>query len=211
MKKRLTTGIRMGSFRVRFEKTTLGEVRRIASSGEIAHQGDAGESTYWLCYTNVTPTRVERVWIMAGEMDGPKHYVSHISAELISNGSPTTDCPALPNHMKPLSLDNGFWLNATEGATRAKFGAPSFQKGPWRSYDYQGKVPGNCESEGFDFVSWLLLHMNNGRVSSLTVGQTTRLLMETRGPTHHSTGRCAIKPRSAGEFKRVRRAWRVTS
>ena len=22
------------------------------------------------------------------------------------------------------------------------------------------------------------------------------------GPTHHSTGRCAIKPRSAGEFKR---------
>jgi len=29
--------------------------------------------------------------------------------------------------------------------------------------------------------------------------------------THHSTGRCAIKPRTAGEFKRVRRAWRVTS
>jgi hypothetical protein len=173
MKKKLSTGISMGSFRVRFEKTTLDEVRRVASIGDIAHQGDGGESTYWLCYTNVAATRVERVWVMADEMDGPKHYVSHISAELISNGSPTTDCPALPGHMKPLSLDNGFWLQATEGAARKKFGAPSFEKGPWRSYDFQGKVPGKCEGESFDFLSGLLLHINSGRVDRLTVGQTT--------------------------------------
>ena len=174
MKMKPSTGVKMGSFSVRFKKTTLDEVRRAASIGDIAHQGDAGESTYWLCYTNSTPSQVERIWIIAnGEMGGREHRITNISAELVPSESATTDCPALPNSMKPLSLDNGLWLNATVSAAKAKLGAPSYQKGPWQSYDYQGKVPGNCESDGFDLLSWLLLHFNNGRVNSLQVGQVT--------------------------------------
>jgi hypothetical protein len=174
MKKKPSTGVRMGSFSVRLEKTTLDEVRRAASVGDIAHQGDAGESAYWLCYTNSTPTQVERIWIIAhGEMGGREHRITNISAELMPNGSATSDCPALPTNMKPLSLDNGLWLNATTSAAKAKLGAPSYQKGSWRSYDFQGKVPGNCESEGFDLLSWLWLYFNNGRVNSLRVGQVT--------------------------------------
>lgn len=174
MKRKPSTGLRMGTFRVRFERTTLDDVRRAASVGEIAHRGDAGESTYWLCYTNLAPTEPARIWIVAhGEMGGPEHYVTNISAELLPKGNATADCPALPNNLKPLSLDNRLWLGASEGIALAKFGAPSYKKDAWRSYDFQGKVPGKCEGSGFDLVAWLLLHFKNGRINSLQVGQVT--------------------------------------
>lgn len=174
MKRKPSTGLKMGTFRVRFERTTLDDLRRAASVGEIAHRGDAGESAYWLCYTNLAPTQTERIWIVAhGEMGGPEHYVTNISAELVPNASATAECPALPNKLKPLSLDNRLWLGASEGAASAKLGAPSYQKGAWRSYDFQGKVQGKCEGGGFDLLAWLLLHFQNGHVNSLQVGQVT--------------------------------------
>lgn len=164
----------MGTFRVRFERTTLDDIRRAASAGEIAHRGDAGESAYWLCYTNISPRRVERLWVIAhGEMGGPEHFVTNVSAELLPDGSATPDCPALPNSLKPLLLDNHLWLGASEGAAHAKLGAPSYRKGAWRSYDFQGKARGNCEGGGFDLISWLLLHLEQGQVNSLRAGQVT--------------------------------------
>ena len=148
-----------------------GQVLRV---GEIAHQGDAGESIYWLCYTNVNPIRVERIWIIAhGEMGGREHLVTNISAEYLPNGRATTDCPALPEKMKPLSLDSQLWLNASATDARTRLGASSYQKGPWQSFDYQGKMRGNCEGEGFDVMNWLLLRFEKGRVNSLNVGQVT--------------------------------------
>jgi hypothetical protein len=173
LKARPSSGIRMGSFRVRFEKTTLDEVRHAASIGDIAHRGDAGESTYWLCYTNVALTRVERIWIIASEMGGSKHHVSHISAELVPEEGATRDCPALPDKMKPLSLESGLWLNASESNARKRLGRPSYKKGPWQSFDYQSKIPGNCEGGGFDFLNWVLLRFDGGRVNTVHAGQVT--------------------------------------
>jgi hypothetical protein len=174
IKQRPSTGLRMGTLSVRFEKTTLDDVRRAASTGVIAHRGDAGESAYWLCYTNLGITQVERIWVVAdGEMGGPEHYITNISAELQPNGGATADCPALPNSLKPLSLDKHLWLGASKADATTKLGAPSFQKGAWRSYDFQGKVPGDCQGGGFDRLASLLLHFQNGHVNSLQVGQVT--------------------------------------
>lgn len=174
MKSRPATGLNMGMFRVRFERTTLEDVRRAASIGEIAHRGDAGESTYWLCYTSAGKAQAERVWIVAhGEMGARAHHITNISAEVIPNGIATADCPALPNRLQPLSLDNRLWLGAPEGAALAKLGTPSYKKDAWQSYDFQGKVPGKCDGGGFDLSAWLLLHFQNGRVNSLEAGQVT--------------------------------------
>jgi hypothetical protein len=174
MKRIPSTGLQMGTLPVRFGKTTLDDVRRAASVGEIAHQGDAGESAYWLCYTSLGVTQAERIWVIAhGEMGGPEHYVTDISAELLPNGSATEDCPALPKNLKPLSLDNHLWIGASKGGATSKLGPPSFRKGAWRSYDFQAKVPGNCEGGGFDLSAALLLHFQNGRVNLLHVGQVT--------------------------------------
>jgi hypothetical protein len=102
-------------------------------------------------------------------MGGPKHFVTRVSAELLPNGSATADCPALPSHLKPLSLDGKLWL----GTPERKLGAPSYQKGAWRSYNFEGKAPGNCGGGGFDVLSWLLLRFKNGYVHSLHAGQVT--------------------------------------
>lgn len=162
----------MGSFGVEFEKTTLDDIRRSAHVGDIAHQGDAGESHYWICYTNLTATHVEKIWIIShGEMGGPEHHVTNVSATLSPDGAASKDCPALPASMKQVSLDKGLWLNASVKHAHAKVGPPSHIQGHWRSYDFQGKVPGDCGSEGLDLTSWLLLYFDNGHVTSLQVGQ----------------------------------------
>jgi hypothetical protein len=169
-----STGLRMGAFAVRFEKTTLGEVRRVASAGDIAQRGDAGERAYWLCYTNVGATQDERIWLVAdGEMGGAEHHVTDVSAELLPEGGATVDCPALPDKLKPVSLDNRLWLGASEAGATGRLGASSHPQGAWRSYGFRGKLPGKCAGGGFDLSAWLLLRFQNGRVNALQAGQVT--------------------------------------
>jgi hypothetical protein len=165
LKRKPATSLLMGTFQVRFEETKLDDVLRAASAGKIWSQGDAATSITWLCYTNLSATRVERVWIMSGEMGGGE-YVTDVRAELLPNGSATADCPALPDKLKPLSLDNQLWLDVPEGAAVEKLGVPSFQKDAWRVYSFEGKVPGKCEG-GFDLTNTLMLRVQDGRVNSL--------------------------------------------
>lgn len=167
-----TSGLRMGTLRVTFEETTLDEVRNAASTGQIERKGDAGESIYWLCYTNLTKHGTERIWIVAhGEMGGPDHTIGRISAERTAGRVATKDCPALPTKMQPVSLDNEIWLNTPE-KTAKKLGKPSNETGAWRSYEHQGKVPGECKG-GFDLMNWLQLMTNKGRIEVLHAGQVT--------------------------------------
>jgi hypothetical protein len=173
LKEKATEGITMGSLHVKFEQTTLDDVRRAASAGKISLQGDDGESIFWLCYTNLNSSQVERIWVIShGEMGGSTHSVTSISAQLLPGGKSTSDCPALPANMQPLALDNHLWLNSPESDV-LKLGAPSDQKEPWRSYNYEGKVPGDCEGGGFDLLNWLLMKVGKGRVTTLHAGQVT--------------------------------------
>ncbi|MCX7173667.1 MAG: hypothetical protein NT159_07055 [Proteobacteria bacterium] len=173
MNRKPSRAIKMGSFHVRFEKTTLDDVRKTVGIGDIAHQGDAGASINWVCYTNVNQARVERIWIISdGEMGGPERRVTGISAEILPNGIATTDCPALHAGMKPLVLDSGLWIGASGSFIDTRFGAPSYHQGPWISFDYQGKAKGRCEG-GFNVLNDLLLRLENGRVSFLHARQLT--------------------------------------
>ena len=173
MKRKPSGGLMMGTFHVRLEKTTLDDVRNTVGFGDISHRGDAGDSIYWVCYTNVAQGRVERVWITShGEMGGRDHRVTDISAEHLLNANPTPDCPPLPQRLTPLILDSQLWLGASEHDARARLGPPSFYKAPWLSFDYAGKLKGNCEG-AFDLMNDLLLRIKNGRVNYLHAGQVT--------------------------------------
>jgi hypothetical protein len=174
MKQSPVTGLQLGTLTVKFEKTKLADILQAAAAGDIAHQGDAGESVYWVCYTNSQVNRTERIWLMAhGEMGGSEHYVTDVSAELLPNESPSKDCPALPQSLTPVVLDNSLWIGSSEGGATSKLGAPSLHKNSWRSYDFQTKVSGDCGGDGFDRETSLLLHFRNGRVDRLQAGQTT--------------------------------------
>ena len=164
--KRPTSGINMGALHVQFEKTTLDDVRRSASAGEISHQGDAGDSIYWLCYTNDRATPVERIWVIAhGEIGGSEHAVTSIRAQILPKGKATADCPALPDSLIPLSLDHNLWLSSTESEALEKLGTPSYRDMSWRSYYYQDR--------SLDSSSWLWMQTKKGRVTSLHAGQVT--------------------------------------
>lgn len=173
-KEKPSDGIKMGSLRVQFEEITLDDIRQAASAGEISHHGDAGESIYWLCYTNLSSSRAERIWVIShGEMGGSEHSVTGVSAQILPNVKATKDCPALPANLKPVSLDNDLWLNSAASVVLKKLGAPSYKKEPWRVYDFEGKLPGNCDAEGFDLSNWLMVRVGKGRVTSLHAGQVT--------------------------------------
>lgn len=165
------TGLRLGTYAIAFEETTLAGVRAAVESGELQHQGDAGESIYWLCYTIAGK---ERIWITAhGEMGGPEHAVTSVSGQEIKGVKINKDCPALPTRLQPVSLDKGLWLGTTEKEALKVLGPVSYSEGSWRSVDYQGKVPGNCDPGGFDLTNWVLYKSEKDRLTTLIAGQVT--------------------------------------
>ncbi len=167
---RPVTQLMMGSFKVELEETTLGQVIQAAGAGEIAHQGDAGESIYWLCFTGPN----ERIWIIAdGEMGGADHRVGQIAAREVLGAKPKKDCPLLSSRLQPLRLDNSIWLGTARKQATHILGTPSHTDGSWQSYNYAGKVPGECSPKGFDLLNWLLLKTEGGKVVELRAGQVT--------------------------------------
>lgn len=169
------THLKMGALEVRFEKTTLSAISSAAGIGRIFHQGDAGKSIYWLCHTARGQAQVERLWIVShGEMGGPEHAVTSVTGEqLQSTAHPTDDCPTLPSTLQPLSLAQDVWLGATDSAALKVLGRSSYRKGPWRSFNYEGKVPGACQPDGFDLMNWLVFKILQGRIVLISAGQVT--------------------------------------
>lgn len=169
-----SSGLTMGSLSVRFEQTSLADVLREAPAGALSHQGDAGGSIYWLCYTNLNATTGERIWIVSdGEMGGDSHVITGVIAQRLAHGRASADCPALPGHLKPLAFEHGIWLDTPADAVRRKLGAPSSHGASWEWYDYAGKVPGKCGSEGFDLTNALALRHERRRINFLQVRQVT--------------------------------------
>ncbi|MRX10615.1 hypothetical protein GJ697_22540 [Pseudoduganella sp. FT25W] len=166
--------VAMGGLNVRLEKTSLDEVRTAASSGAIAHQGDAGASIYWLCYTNLNATPAERIWLVSdGEMGGREHSVTSVIAQRSAGAHASADCPAMPATLAPMKLESGIWLDTPPETARKILGAASFHSGNWESYDYQGKVPGSCAGAGFDLTSSLMLQAAGKRFDTLRISRIT--------------------------------------
>jgi hypothetical protein len=172
MTKEPSAGITFGELRVRFEETTLDEVKRAASSGQISHAGDAGESHYWLCYTLTQRQQPARIWLMSSEMGGEDHAVTNATVTRLRSATPTVDCPTLSEKLVPVSLDLPIWVGSREAAVQRALGKPSYRQGAWRSYDFEGKVPGRCGG-GYDLANWLLFESRGGLVESIHVGRVT--------------------------------------
>lgn len=173
-KSKPTIGLDMGAFKVEFEKTTLAMTIDAAGVGKIEQQGDAGEHILWVCYTLATPKQTERVWLISsGEMGGPKHAITEISAQTIQSKEKNDDCPSLPLAMQPVSFANGVWLGEKQSYAIKTLGKPSHQDKSWTIFDFEGKLPGTCEPDGYDVMNWFLFNSNNGRLITILAGQVT--------------------------------------
>jgi len=163
-----TTEFIMGGFHVRYEKTNLGEIRDKIGSGLIKHEGDAAESTYWLCYS----TQEERVWLLSGEMGGSEKSVLNVTVES-GKFEASQECPMLPRAFQPVSFDNELRLGASEESVLKILGRPSHTEGQWLSFDYTGEEKEFCKPWGADVVNWIHVKVINGRVVSIQAGQVT--------------------------------------
>ncbi len=164
----------MGGLRVILEQTTLDDIRTAVSAGVIAHQGDAGASVYWLCYTNLSSAPAERIWMLAdGEMGGDGHRITGVSAQRLSGAEATADCPALPAKLTPIRLATGIWLDTLPQLARTKLGKFSLKRENWESYGYAGKAPGKCAGGHLDLTSFLMLQVERDRIQSLRINKIT--------------------------------------
>ncbi len=169
--KKPAASLRMGSFEVVFEKTTLAMVIKAANRGQIAHQGDAADRLSWVCYTIERRTQNERIWVASGEMGGSEHAVTQITAQVVSPADYAPDCPKLPKELLPVSFGNAIWLGTEKDRALSILGRPSEQEGSWWAFDYTGKVPGSCSPEGYDIVNWFMFESKKGRLASIHAGQ----------------------------------------
>lgn len=172
MKRKPTAGVMLGKWLVRFEKTTLQQALSRASAGAIAHAGDAGESVYWLCYTfpGQTPSRL---WATShGEMGGSEHAVTGFTIAALESSEPVAECPTLPVHMQPVSIQGNIQLGMRERALAKAVGTPSYRTGEWISYDFVGKAQGNCPG-GFDVLNSLTFKLHRGSIEAIYANQVT--------------------------------------
>src|SRR6185437_10449238 len=115
-----------------------------------------GESVYWLCYSNPGVAYTDGIWIQSsGEMGGREQAVTEITAERLHSGQPSADCPPPPVNMRSVAFDGHLWLGVKEKAVESVLGPPSLRHGLWRSFDFQGKIAGECHG-GFDLTGWLI-------------------------------------------------------
>ena len=162
----------LGEFEVKFEETTLSVVVRALGKGEIGHQGDAGDSIYWLCYT----ARNSRVWIIShGEMGGPEHAVTGVSVLWVPHAKVVAGCPALPSRYQSASIGRGLWVGISQAKAISALGRAEHAKGVWSAYGRAEKVRGNgnCAPEGYDLSNWFWYRAAQGRVVAIVAGQVT--------------------------------------
>ncbi|MGX4771985.1 hypothetical protein ACWAUC_19610 [Bradyrhizobium guangdongense] len=164
--KRLATRFSLGAFPGRFEETRLDEVRDAVGQGTIQHQGDAGDSIYWLCYRRAQ----DRLWVLSsGEMGGPDHLVTEIVEELTEkDGGTATDCAIIPDKFAPVVVDGKLHLGMTRQEIIAAFGPPSKSEAAQMLYSHEGKL-----AHGFDETAWLILGFREDKLVSMRGGKTT--------------------------------------
>jgi len=164
--KRMARSFSLGAFAGRFEETPLGAVREAVGEGTIQHQGDAGESIYWLCYRRAQ----QRFWVVSsGEMGGPDHLVTEIVEELTENDTETSaDCAIIPEKFAPLVFDGKLHLGMSRAEVIAALGPPSKSEAAQVVYSHEGKL-----ADGFDETAWLILRFREDKLVSMRGGKTT--------------------------------------
>lgn len=176
LKEKAINRFQMGPLKIELEKTNLKTILETLGRGKIDHQGDASASIYWLCYTieSENSSHSERLWIIShGEMGGEEHAVTEIKAVQLQRAQATSECPNIPAAYQQLSFNNGLWLGISEHDAMKFLGPSSYENELWRYYEYQGKVPGNCQPDGFDLTNWLRFKTDHGLIVAIEAGQVT--------------------------------------
>ena len=166
-------GAMLGRVALEFEKTTLQQVITAASAGRIEHAGDAGGSTYWVCYLVREGAAPSTVWILSGEMGGPDHKVLQVLLTSASADGDARDCPVLPAHMREVSLAGGLSIGMSLDRLSAQLGVVVGATDKWYGYRYSVTIPSQHCGGAVDGSGAVAAQVQNGKVVALAANQVT--------------------------------------
>lgn len=177
---RPATVLHLGGYAVQFEQTPLQDVVRTLGVGKVEHQGDAGDSLYWICYDIPGKHSTQRLWITSGELQAGKVADGVIAREVVPALPRTPDCPVLPAKYRPAQIDHEVWLGSSRAAVDKALPPASSERAGWLEYEYQGKYRvaspqsgGDANLIDYDEVNGLLLRLLDGRVVELFANKAT--------------------------------------
>jgi len=142
-------------------ETTFAEVQK-RFGGQLARQGDGGESLAWLCYD--LPAKHLRVWLMAGELYMGVGKVSGVTIWTVPSPANSPLCP-VPTGDQSAAID-GIAPGQTWAKTEAQLGTPGLAKSGWAAYLHEAKVG------GYDDDDSLTVKTDNGVVTHLQAWRT---------------------------------------
>jgi hypothetical protein len=168
----------LGTVTIELDKTTLAEAVNRIKAGEIRHQGDAGESVYWVCYSNLSPTGWEQIWLLSnGEMGGDQHVITGVAAKQRPS-KPSTACKQLPEALQSVRLNDGIWLGTSAKAVVKKLGKPSLKQKEWLHYQSQRELVGDTRAKdygtaNFNELGTLSVRITKDVISEIWAGKQT--------------------------------------
>lgn len=159
--------MKAGGMALVFEGTTLVEIAR-ELGGDIQHAGDAGDSTYWLCYTQpgsaTTPAAI--VWFQSGEMGGADHTLAALAVETAPAALP----PECVVPKKALDLETGLPGLGAKVADLATAYGPATPKGDILMYTHEGAIA-EGDLKGGVVLTFLGYQLEGDLVSAYQFGQ----------------------------------------
>jgi hypothetical protein len=165
----------LGKTTITFEKTRLADVMALTGAGQVANQGDAGESIYWLCYRYRDLNRVNMLQITAhGEMGGPEHSITDVNITVV-NGEGDARCPFLPARLTPVVADAGFGLNTSYADFLRLLGKPGGEARNVAGWSLIHHVPIRIHGTDqiADISQYVDVRFRDGRAVELHFGQVS--------------------------------------
>jgi hypothetical protein len=161
--------VRAGALHLTLETNTLADIEK-AFGGTIQHEGDAGDSTYWLCYAGAgAGGKPALFWFVSGEMGGSDHGILNIAMQPNPTGKVPEGCTAAPHDLT--NIDFGIpGVGAAIGDVASRFGdAKPDHDG---LFHYAASYP-SVEAKDFTVTQTLVYTAKNGRVAGVSITQVT--------------------------------------
>jgi hypothetical protein len=168
-KQALFKQVKIGSVDLALETNNLGDVEK-AFGGKLGDQGDAGDSSYWLCYAGPDAKGAPSIfWFVSGEMGGSDHGILTIAQEPNPGGSVPEGCVSAPAGLT--SIDFGIpGIGADVSQVTAHFGAA--KPDHHGNFGYVASYP-SVELKDFVVTQSLVYTIKDGKIVGVAVSQST--------------------------------------
>lgn len=149
---------KFGDVVIRFEETKLASLAKLMG-GKIQHQGDAGESYYWICYRLADGSAVG---LFSGEMG------NGTVNEFALTKHPPQACPVLPVRYQPVRGVLGLGLGARYDEFAAQLGKPQGRAGDRATWISIRPLP---QAQDCSLSQSLNIAFRDGRAVNIVAGQ----------------------------------------